>query len=375
MLGGDRVDRRWGCASDELTYVAAQLGRAARPEDVFGELRGSQTEQIGQVRHQYRQLALAVHPDRHGNDPLAHPAFVALQKLYATAPDQIARGRYGQQPTPPGAVIITTRRRTYTVGDLLAEGDLANVYTCLVAEGQQQSAGLLKIARDPAGQRPAAERSSGAPAPARRHSAPTLSQPTSHGCSTASSTAMPSGEERHVNAFPLVTTERGPLPADQLFSVAEIHQAYPNGVDPKQMAWMWRRLLIALGHAHDREVIHGAVLPPHILIHPEAHGLLLVDWCCQRPPSRARAVHASRPSAPTTSAGIHQPSWPVERRAPAVDLEMGLRSMVHLLGGDPLTGALPPSVPGPLQAYLHGALATGAAGPAHGGCTRTSPTC
>jgi hypothetical protein len=35
--------------------------------------------------------------------------------------------------------------------------------------------------------------------------------------------------------------------------------------------------------------------------------------------------------------------------------------MVFLLGGDPLTGALPPRVPGPLQAYLQGALATGAA--------------
>src|SRR5262249_12852359 len=42
---------------------------------------------------------------------------------------------------------------------------------------------------------------------------------------------------------------------------------------------------------------------------------------------------------------------------PAVDLEMALRCMVHLLGGDPQTAALPSRVPRPLQAYLQGALA------------------
>ena len=39
---------------------------------------------------------------------------------------------------------------------------------------------------------------------------------------------------------------------------------------------------------------------------------------------------------------------------------MGLRCMAYLLGGDPLTGALPSSVPAPLQTYLRGALRTGA---------------
>ena len=126
------------------------------------------------------------------------------------------------------------------------------------------------------------------------------------------------------------------------------------------MAWIWRRLLLALGHAHDRDVIHGAVLPTHVLIHPEAHGLLLVDWYRQRP---RRPRHRSQDSG-------HQPRvrglvsarrcWRRTLPTPAVDLEMGLRCMVYLLGGDPLTGSLPARVPAPIQTYLRGALRTSA---------------
>ncbi len=62
-------------------------------------------------------------------------------------------------------------------------------------------------------------------------------------------------------------------------SLAEVMAAYPDGVDPRDAAWIWRRLLVALGNAHRAGVIHGAVLPEHVLIHPRDHGLVLVDWC------------------------------------------------------------------------------------------------
>ena len=167
----------------------------------------------------------------------------------------------------------------------------------------------------------------------------------------------PGGLERQINAFPLAATERGPLPAAEMFSLEEIRREYRDGVDPKQMAWMWRRLLIALGHAHDRSVVHGAVLPSHILIHPEEHGLLLIDWCY--------SVHQPGLTGAAIPAIVAQYErwYPASVLAkavptPAVDLETAVRCMVYLLGGDPLRGALPARVPGPLQAYFQGALAT-----------------
>ena len=62
------------------------------------------------------------------------------------------------------------------------------------------------------------------------------------------------------------------------YTLAEVRRAYPMGVDPKDMAWMWRRLLVALGFAHLNGVIHGAVLPDNISILPGQHGLLLENW-------------------------------------------------------------------------------------------------
>jgi hypothetical protein len=62
-------------------------------------------------------------------------------------------------------------------------------------------------------------------------------------------------------------------------SLADVARAYPGGVDPRDVAWMWRRLLVAIGLAHRAGLVHGAVLPEHVLIEPAQHGLVLVDWC------------------------------------------------------------------------------------------------
>lgn len=62
-------------------------------------------------------------------------------------------------------------------------------------------------------------------------------------------------------------------------TLEDVITAYPDGLDPRDMAWMYRRLLVALGFAHQGGYVHGAVLPQNVLIHPEMHGLILVGWC------------------------------------------------------------------------------------------------
>lgn len=65
---------------------------------------------------------------------------------------------------------------------------------------------------------------------------------------------------------------------DGFYSLAEVRNAYPDGVDPRDMAWMYRRLLTVLGHVHRAEYMHGGILPTAVWIHPEKHGLILADW-------------------------------------------------------------------------------------------------
>jgi serine/threonine protein kinase len=78
------------------------------------------------------------------------------------------------------------------------------------------------------------------------------------------------GIDRAVNVFE---------PVSGFVSLASVREAFPAGIDARDAAWMWRRLLVALGIAHRAEVVHGAVVSDNVLIQPEEHGLMLVNWC------------------------------------------------------------------------------------------------
>ena len=108
-----------------------------------------------------------------------------------------------------------------------------------------------------------------------------------------------SGVRRHANLIGALGGFR---------SLAEVRSAFPAGLDPRDAAWMWRRLLVAIGAAHRAGVIHGAVLPEHVLIHPAEHGLVLVDWCysvsgpARRGPGHRAALPALVPEHPRSLA-------------------------------------------------------------------------
>src|SRR6185503_18242950 len=78
--------------------------------------------------------------------------------------------------------------------------------------------------------------------------------------------------------------------AQGFFTLEQVHAAYPSGLDPKHMAWIFRQLLQVLGYVHSRGVVHGAVLPNHVLIHP-AHDLMLVDFSAALRDPRASGSH------------------------------------------------------------------------------------
>ena len=61
-------------------------------------------------------------------------------------------------------------------------------------------------------------------------------------------------------------------------SLARVAQAFPDGLDARDVAWMWRRLLVAVGYAHRAGIIHTAVIPENVLVEPAQHGLVLTNW-------------------------------------------------------------------------------------------------
>lgn len=59
---------------------------------------------------------------------------------------------------------------------------------------------------------------------------------------------------------------------------SEILTRYPNGISGRDVAWMFRRMLVAVGNAHEIGIVHGAVNLDSLYVHPEKHGVVLSDW-------------------------------------------------------------------------------------------------
>jgi hypothetical protein len=111
------------------------------------------------------------------------------------------------------------------------------------------------------------------------------------------------------------------------YDLAAVAREYPAGLHPRDAAWMWRRILWAVATAHDAGLVHGAVLPEHVMVHPQQHGLALADWCYSVPAGGKVAVIVER----------YRDWYPPEitGREPvtaATDIFMTARLMLHMMG-------------------------------------------
>src|SRR6185437_2541482 len=202
----------------------ALIEAASEPGDLF----------TGDAARYYRRLAQLTHPDACPGDRRAASAFAKLAELW---------------------------KRHSEHGPVIAKGDIANLY--------QGRYGVLKLVRDPADN------------DLMRCEATALAHLATR-VDTRQRAFFPRLVQARRQRDPRSGAERQANVLDQFDgfrTLAQVRSAFPDGVDPKDAAWMWRRLLVAVGAAHRAGVIHGAVLPEHVMIHPAEHGLVLVDWC------------------------------------------------------------------------------------------------
>jgi hypothetical protein len=245
------------------------LTRATCPEDVFGELADENA-----LSEAYRRLALVLHPDRGGEASL----FVKLGFWRDEAKRRLAEGTYGERRAPFDPVTITVTGKPLTLTGIRAEGLLATIYEAEypVPDGFRAFA---KIVRAPADndllerewrtltelwrpdESPDAEREFFArqrvytPRPLARF-------------------VVTDSERRQRGGLVLA------VPEGRCFSGKELRERkFPRGIEARQVWWIWRRLLLTLWLSHLRGYAHGAVTPDHVLVYPEQHGLVLLDWC------------------------------------------------------------------------------------------------
>jgi hypothetical protein len=331
-----------------LVWINAQLAQAKTPEDVFGDLKGNRAEQAAALKQVYHHLARVTHPDVFSaaeDQPIAQLTFTRLSQWFAFAEEKINQGEYGKKPgsVDHTAAYLRSSKHEYVVAGSSTEQEIYQSYPCSYQQGSQTIQAVLKIVRHPQDNDLA------------QNEAAVLQTLTS---GTAADRYLPylphledsfiyseSGVERFANVF---------AETSGWFSLEQVRQAYPAGIDPKDMAWMWRRLLVALGFAHLNEILHGAVLPVNVLIHPAQHGLMLVNW--------AYAVRAPQ-TIQVVTAG-YEAWYPLEvirseQPLPATDIDLAAKCMIYLLGGSPTRRTFPPTVPGPIQGFLKGCTLPG----------------
>jgi serine/threonine protein kinase len=300
-----------------------------------------------------------VHPDHLGiNAPkeqiiVAQTVFHELTVWRDRAEEKIKKGLYGDSkphvpaPAPSGTgvvQVIQTPKRKYIVTDLIAHGDLADLYRCAFTEGSDERHAVFKIARSAADNDLADAESKtllamypAAQTPERFYRY--LPKPID--------SFLLKGEKgmgnRRVNVMEL---------ADGYVSLAEIIHAYPKGIDYRDAVWMFKRALAALWYVHRQKlVVHGAILPPHILVHPTGHGAKIVDWSYAVQgweDSKGRVKAISKDYRTWYAPEVLSKGPPL----PQTDLFMLGRCMIALLGGDVGTGQMPDAVPKEIRAFI-----------------------
>ncbi|MBL8793843.1 MAG: molecular chaperone DnaJ [Planctomycetia bacterium] len=244
----------------------------------------------------------------------------------------------GQPETGPVVVPGPTQR--YTLQRMLAVGDVADIHLATV-EDEPTAQYLLKVARVAEG----------------RALLDVEQQTLMQLLAAAGDTTYRQYLPELIESFPVrdrIPKRVNVFRAQPGFRTLEqVHEQLP-ALDGRHLGWIFNRLLTVLGFIRRQGWVHGAVLPCHVLIHPEQHGLQLVGWGQGVPEGqRIRSLSAR-----------YRTWYPPEVFAkqaagPATDLYLAARCIVYLAGGDPATDWLPDAVPPPLQRFLRTCLLPG----------------
>lgn len=294
------------------------------------------------VKTRYRALQREVHPDRFSDDSKrrqATEAFTRLEQLYERATEAIKRNAYGKQLL----ATIATKRAIHEVVSEVGVGDLSQTFRTITKVGGTSRPGFLKIIHDPRNadllQREAAA--------LKRLRGPDT-DPSWHPYVSELLDSFQYFERGKPRRQANVLAE-----LEGFYTLEEIVSRFGGALPAVHVAWIWRRLLATLGSSHDAGVVHGAVLPSHVMILPDQHGVTLVDWCYA-------SLLEDRKFTPIVAVVDKYREWYPEevfaKRAPtpATDIYLAAKTMIFLLGGDPITGIFPDSVPRPLRAYFKG---------------------
>ncbi len=324
--------------AEELRVLHENLMQADFPEDVFGAVSDKSA-----LKTVYRSMARVCHPDKVNGNPealdLAEAAFQQLNELYERAKEAFDDETYGQRKGVEEPEVfdfeIKTRRRTYHLRKVVAEGDLTTVYegdyeldgasVSIVAKITEDSEDNDLVQNEVKVLRVLREK--------------------------VDVTEYDFGKHLPVFVGQFKTTDGqvGTIwERIEGFDLFQVREKYPKGVAPHHAVWMLNRILLVLGFVHRQGVLHGNIDPSHVMVRPRDHNGWLVDWsyAIEKPKSTGQGFRVWNPdySAPE----VRRKESPL----PSSDLYSLGKVMIYVLGGDVKTASFPDEVDVRLQRFI-----------------------
>lgn len=282
--------------------TALEIVEAARVSaDVFGG-DSSDLDTRRAAKRRFHRLASAIHPDR------AKPEDRVRYSAATSRLNELYRSWAAEFEPADSRPVYVGERGEYTLGGLVARGSVANLY-------RSDAGVVLKIPRNPR---------ANSMIEAERNVLTDIENSCEAGWAVSyfprlidQITHVGSGTRRQIDVLDDLT--------EGFVSLAEVREAYPGGLDPRDWAWMHRRLLRALAAAHATGWVHTAITAENVLIEPDRHGVVLVGW----------SFATRTGSRPVATIGSDRDSYPPELgegASPAWDVYMAHHLMLRMLG-------------------------------------------
>jgi hypothetical protein len=328
-----------------MTLVEAikKLGSVKHPEDVFGPDATFTT-----FKRVDREWSLATHPDSNKGSKKAEEAFKAYGEWKVKAEFKLAAGTYGDRTAMCEEVKLTAKSGVFTLKHRVAMGDIANVYAATDKAGKDV---IVKIGRSPANNDLMANEATQLRWIRDESEAKGMSTLVHVPVLIDSFELQQGRERRRVN---VLNHLKG------YHTLADVIAQYPGGLDPRDAAWMFRRLLGAMVAAEKAYLVHGAILPSHFMVccsGEDDHNGVLIDWCYS---VKVGSTHDTIKAASPAYLKTHYPPEILAKRPAKVgtDIYMAARVLMDLLGCK-MAGpkfVAPPAVPREMVGLMRACL-------------------
>jgi serine/threonine protein kinase len=254
-----------------------QISQYSQPEELFGDLGSAQNQQLKQLETSFKYLVKLYHPDQFAGQRTELYCATEVTKLLndfkQRAVVKIKSGVYGNLNASGYENVITTTKHEYYVTRLLVEGSLADIYHGYYLDPREKilpkKEVVIKIIADSSMNALVEQEVS-------------FYQSLSHFCFPGYIEDFFTSSGKRAIVLSYIA---GGFDLIELVRRYRLQHHEP-GLPQEHLVWILDRFLSALGLLHEHGILHGNIQPDNLIIQPETHNGLLIDFLhCRITPS------------------------------------------------------------------------------------------